>query len=496
MTALTWKQSPMTIEQFYAHLSAISTSRIDCDPVGQRPDVESLSKSQGIIDTVIQGYDFGELKLRTLPEALRQATNFKYRSIDGGHRKRAVRNFIEGRFKTGKDTVTTINGVTYKLANMYYKELPEVVREQFNRYPLRFTVYDDNMTDEQAGETFRRTNITTDVNHQEMLNSYEDNLVAKFVREISRPIAGLDNEYHPLFVYTSLIPGDRKQAWFKDVSTRLRDDEWVTRILTFFYKLDNNASNWMSSTNKELENTFIDLNKKWADDPQLAKRQQSKVIEALDFILSYGKAKKKGSKYGFVKQDFNLIMRLYFYLVNTYGTKGFKVKDFDLLYVQVRKAMDRFVGTDETNLRTETHKDDKGLRLVCECFKQYLTVHDDEKRAQQSIKWLLEEMKLEHSGVVLLDPVRVFPQDMIEEQWRKNNGICEIDGLPLDLNDAVGAHIIAHSEGGKTNRDNLMVCRKEHNDKMGSMNALDYKRVFDATSGKGDLPVLGDTIEL
>lgn len=496
MTALSWTQSLMTIEQFYAHLSAISTSQIDCDPVGQRPDVESLDKSQGIIDTVIQGFDFGELKLRTLIAAIRKATNFKYRSIDGGHRKRAIRNFIEGRFKTGKDTVATVNGTVIDVSNKFYKELPQEVKEQFNNYQLRFTVYGESMTDEQAGETFRRTNITTSVNHQEMLNSYEDNLVAKFVRETSRPIPGLNNEYHQLFNYTSLVPGDRKQKWFKEPSKRLRDDEYVTRALTLIDKLDSKNTNWLSVTDKESEAAFISLSKKWAKDNVLAKRQQRYVVDVLDFLLNYGVAKKKGSKYGYVKQDFAIVFRLYFYLIKTYGKNGFRVKDYDLLYTNIRKAMDRFVGSDESNLRLEIWKDDKGIRTVSTAFEGYLQVHNDHNKAVLSIIWLLEEMDIESSGIILLDPVRVFPQDMIEEQLRANNGICEVDGQPLDINDAVGAHIIAHSEGGKTSRDNLMVCRKVHNDKMGSMNALVYKKLFNETSGTDDLPTSGNYVTL
>jgi hypothetical protein len=477
--ALSWEQAVMTVNDFYDRLTNKSASQIDVDPIGQRPDVESLSKRQGIIDTVIAGYDFGELKLRTLTENLHRLTNFKYRSIDGGHRKRAIRDFIDGKFKTAKHTVAYVNGKIVRVGDLYYKQLPIEVKEQFNNYEIRFTVYDENMTDEQAGETFRRTNITTDVNHQEMLNSYEDNKVAVFIRQISRPISGLSNEYHRLFEYTSLESGDRKQKWFKEASTRLRDDEWVTRILTMIYKQENNNPTWLSASNKDMENIFLELNEVWTLDTVKAKRHQKQVTEALDFILNYAIAKKNASKYGLMKQDFAIISRLYFYMINKYGQKGFKVKSFDALYSGVRSAMDRFVGTDDTNLRTDTWRDDKGLRLVCECFKQYLTVHDDHKRAEQSMIWLLEETgNLEQHGFVSLDTTRLFPTEMIEEKWRKNGRVCDVDGESLELKDAIGAHIIPHCEGGRTTIDNLMVVRKTHNDKMGSMNALVYKEVY------------------
>lgn len=487
LNPLSWEQAVMTVKEFYDRLKNTSLSQIDCDPVGQRPDIESLSKRQGIIDTVLRGYDFGELKLRTLNENLHRSTGFLYRSIDGGHRKRALRDFIENKFKTHKDSVAIVNGVEVPVGNMFYRDLPAEVRDQFLAYEVRFTVYSDGMTDIQAGETFRRTNITTDVNHQEMLNSYEDNRVAKFVREISRPIAHLTNDYHRLFEYTSLESGDRKQKWFKEASTRLRDDEWVTRVLTMSVKAESNSPTWLSASNTDTEKLFQELDEVWAKDAVKQKRHQKAVIEALDFILQYAIAKKNSSKYGLMKQDFAIVSRLYFYLQHKYGKGGFRVKDFDALYAEVRNAMDKFVGTDESNLRTDTHRDDKGLRLVCECFKQYLTVHDDHKRAEQSMVWLFEEMDLDASGIVVLDTNRLFPAEMIEERWRKNGRKCEIDGQPLDLKDAIGAHIHPHCEGGRTTVDNLMVVRKTHNDKMGSMNALVYKQIYLKEQGH-DLP--------
>ena len=167
---LSWTNIEMSIDQFSSHLSDASFSKIDTDPVGQRPDIESMSKREGIINVIFRGYDFGELKLRTLTEPIRQATAFKYRSIDGGHRKRAIRDFIANKFKTGSYTATYINGEEINIGNKYYKDLPENIRRKFLDYKMRFTIYGEEMTNEQAGEQFRTTNICTDVNHQEMLD--------------------------------------------------------------------------------------------------------------------------------------------------------------------------------------------------------------------------------------------------------------------------------------------------------------------------------------
>ena len=473
---LCWQTKEVSIGTFCAMISPLSTELIDTDPEGQRPDIESLSKKQGIIDTVLRGYDFGELKLRTLVEAVRIATAFKYRSIDGGHRKRSIRDFINNKFKTGRNTVAYVNGQVIPVGNKFFKELPSEVKEQFSSYKIRFTIYDESMTDEQAGEIFRRTNITTDVNHQEMLNSYEDNLVARFVRYTSRPVVGVGNKYHALFEYKTLGE-DRKQVWFSTPSSRLRDDEFVTRFITMLTK-DEKDANWLTSSNKEMEKTFIRLNRTWSVDPKLEKQHQKMVTDALDFMLAYAQAKKTVGYTLLSTQEFTMVARFYVYLVKTFGRSGFKIADFEKLYNSIRGAMDRFVGRDEDNLRMDTHKDSKGVRLVCECFRQYLTVHDDMERSEQSVRWLLDEMDIQSSGIIFTDTARAFTKVEIEEGLRKQGGVDWIHGEPLNIKDAAGGHIVPHSEGGTTTMDNLCVITRDDNQRMGSMDAHLYKAMI------------------
>ena len=471
---MTWTTKELTVATFCTMLNPISKEQIECDPVGQRPDVESLSKKQGIIDTLIRGFDFGELKLRTLLNNI-----FAYRSIDGGHRKRAIRDFINNKFKTNKNTFCYVDGVIVPVGNMFYKDLPIAVKEMINAYKMRFTIYGANMTDEQAGEIFRRTNITTDVNHQEMLNSYEDNLVAKFVRELSRPIRGLNNKYHDLFEYYDNRKGERKQYCFQSPSSRLRDDEFVTRLLTVLIKNKDNG-NWLTCSNNETESCFITLGDKttglWSKDNSLAKKQKKYVTDALDFMLHYSIAKKMSSRQALSTQEFTVVSRFYVYLIKCFGRNGFKVNDWNLLYLSVRSAMDCFVSKD-TPKRVELITDDKGTRTVSQAFVGYLTVHDKQYKSEQSVQWLLEEMNINDCGIIFLDPVRVFSSEIVEEVLRKQGYKCWVTGKPLSIKDAVGAHIIAHSIGGRTVIENCVVCHKDENSKMGTMDAVAYKQV-------------------
>ena len=480
---ISWSTKSMNIATFCSALESYSKERIDCDPVGQRPDTESQSKKQGIIDTVLMGYDFGELKLRTLTENVRASTSYKYRSIDGGHRKRAIRDFVANKFKTSKSTVAIVNSQEYHVGGKYFRELPLGVRDQFFAYEIRFTIYGESMTDSQASEIFRRVNISTNVNNQETLNALEDNLVARFIRETSRPVVGLNNSYHDLYEYKLNKKSEREQEYFKDVSSRLRDDEYTTRILTIVSK-DSKDANWLTCSEAENEHTFLNLGDPitgvWAKEKEKAKQHQNLVIKALDFMLQYAKTKRNSVNL-YLKMtniEFVIVMRLYFHLVKTYGREGFKINNWQNFYESVRNAMLRFTSTDEKLLRKDTITDSKGLRTVTEAFKGYLGVHNDQLRCEKSVEWLLEEMKIEDSGIIFLDKKRVFNSEEIDAGWLKQDKLDWIDGKPLTRENASGGHIVAHSEGGKTEMSNLCVISKEHNQRMGTMNADMYRQIW------------------
>ena len=68
-----------------------------------------------------------------------------------------------------------------------------------------------------------------------------------------------------------------------------------------------------------------------------------------------------------------------------------------------------------------------------------------------------------------------------DEKWGillEQNNTCAIDGLPLTMGEAEAAHIDPYAEGGATTRENILMVRKEHNRKMGTMNALQYKELY------------------
>jgi len=46
------------------------------------------------------------------------------------------------------------------------------------------------------------------------------------------------------------------------------------------------------------------------------------------------------------------------------------------------------------------------------------------------------------------------------------------------MTEAEGAHVVAHSRGGKTVFNNLVVVHRDHNRAMGTDNAFDYRDIW------------------
>ena len=111
---------------------------IDVQPVGQRlnttnkieasPTDEKPAKSQGIIRTILEGMNIGEITLVRTENA-----TYAYESVDGGHRKRYIKAFFENEFPLwGTKT--------------YYKDLSAEDKKAFLDTELTFCIYNSLST--------------------------------------------------------------------------------------------------------------------------------------------------------------------------------------------------------------------------------------------------------------------------------------------------------------------------------------------------------------
>ena len=213
------KQTTKTIGQFIQ----IDYMDIDVYPEGQRLDTEPKlegtdkpSKAQGIIYGFMCGLFGGAFILNETPNGKKMSE-----IIDAGHRTRYLWAFIFGQFRefyTGK----------------FFSEFDPEFRKAFLDININIVTYFD-LSPEEIAFIFQMVNKTTDVNHQEMLNSYNCIPVAKHIREMSRVVRGVENDCHPLFTsYTT----QKGKLTFKNLvfgNERLRQDEMVARLYFRFF---------------------------------------------------------------------------------------------------------------------------------------------------------------------------------------------------------------------------------------------------------------------
>ena len=434
----------------------------NCNPVGQRKNVESKldsqtaepSKAQSIIGDMLdeEGIDIGEIKLIEIIDG-----SFRYESCDGGHRKRTIYAFINGNFPLHKSHS--------KYGGKYFRELPQEVKDDFLNYPLRFIVY-KNKSKTFVGRQFRATNTTTPVNNQEMLNSFGDTSIANLVREFVREIEEKKNQPHQLF--ENFI--NNSELKFKNLSThnnRLKLEEFVARIVYRFY---NNSDKKLGTSSS------IELFDMYSNDDIDVSKFDKKVSNFFNYLLDLSKAKMKNhSGRGLTQTELVAASRMFLYFLDM--DSSFKVVNYDNLWNDFYNSLQTFVGKDPKVLKTKIIDDDKGSRTKSDAMRGYLGLHSNLEKIRKSVEWLLEDIEVSQH-LIIRDKTRCFPRELIEQVLAKQNYTDYCDDKPLTMDNAVGAHVDAWSEGGKTTVDNLVVTSKYHNTRMGSLNVEAYKELI------------------
>ena len=94
----------MTVEEYFLGSGPDKAFELNVyiNPRRQRPDVEDMDKKQSIINYLLWNVSFGGLTLRKVPKyEVQEDSKMKFvekECIDGGHRTRCIRGFINNEF--------------------------------------------------------------------------------------------------------------------------------------------------------------------------------------------------------------------------------------------------------------------------------------------------------------------------------------------------------------------------------------------------------------
>ena len=453
MATCLYENEPVTIRKFKDTMYW----SIDCQPVGQRLPVFSKNneKGIGIIETLIDGYDIGKITVMKLNRKARRAiastVKHDFESIDGGHRKRNLWDYLNNKFK---------------VSGSFFSDLPIEEQNDFLDIELSFAIYNE-LDSETKGHIFRTLNKTTDVNFIEMLNSYGDTPIANFVRETVRSVSGIENEFHDLFKFN--LSADEKKANYSYLSfdnNRLMQDHFLARIVHRY--LVHSTELLGGSHDKELKIMYEDSD---IDNKAISKIADN-VYDHCEFLRKIAVYRKPrfGGK-GLSQHDAKVLSYLYFYLQDTYD--NFRIDDYEAFFLAYNKA-NQELKNQEGRFKKELVPGKSGYNVPT-MYTKYIAAPWDTKKVKCATTYLIREMPDLESLIVIRDPRRNFSTVDREAKLSEQNFKCAIDGRKLNLQDAHAAHIVAHTNGGRTVYSNLAMVRAVYNKEMGSMDLNEYK---------------------
>jgi len=207
------RREEMTVERLY-YMMTTALSRLNPNPVGQRAptnDGFQNSKNEGIIESILCGYGVDTIYIRDITvyqseHSIRKLyNNDGYLTIDGGHRCRALRWFIENKF------YITIDGNKF-----FFRDLPRDILEKFMQatVALKYIV----CTSTQAHKWFLMINKMTQTNQIESIMADDESDVTRFIRTMTWHVPEYRNseQIHPIFrVYSSNKSDYTTDIWSK-----------------------------------------------------------------------------------------------------------------------------------------------------------------------------------------------------------------------------------------------------------------------------------------
>lgn len=425
------------------------SGKINPDPIAQRPPVtQGTTKSEQIVECLLNGYGVGMLTLRDISNDLDMQKVYpgvKHLVIDGGHRVRALVAFYQGKFP-----VDTVEG------RKIFLELDVNLHD----YQIPYMSVECNSI--EATMMFRNINTVTPVNFIEMVMSNEISEVCKEVRSRTKFYKEYGNRPSTLFEVTKDNHGkDYALHWDTAPNHRRKWDEYV--FIAMIKALGGgNVDAGQREIEELAENGFITKTALSVVDKFLS--------DAVTFKFNRGK-------------KFNTDVFAAFQLVwfGLYGkNKVFKISDSELFQQKFMLAYTKLTGISDSSLNKTVIEYKGETHLIKEFVRKNIKNFSNSAVQQECFNLFLQYMPSNEKqfGIIFRDENRTANLSMKEEQLIKQNYICPIDRLPLKLEDGEWAHNTAWSDGGKL-MDGAVI-RKTHNNKMGCTTIDEYRLILDA----------------
>lgn len=441
--------------------------KIDLVPAYQRGYVAPAQWRRGVVACNMQRLLPVTIYMRVLDDGRLQV-------MDGLQRISSMMMFLEGEIRTPAEFPDGTNFsiergvVSYSVSELGNKTFLELQKAEATRglaqellgEPI-ITILYDKLTNHQATELFILLNNNTDMNPAEKINAILGSITDLF-RKLARGVkedGTIDLTLRvPLFLLIGVKPG---RMILDDLAARcLLMEAWH---LDPFYTAGIHHSKF--------------------DTHAIANFARGKVSGLLDGET--GKA-----RLDLIEKEFMRRCAIVAKWIIDSGTASKHInttciEDVVTLY-QLTHALDKKFGSDYKTTPAFAVHLFVTLQDLCN-RANYATVFTGQKTPYQAMKsstkpdmntqkleLILEALGTIPVGLTPLDPKRCFTREEVYAGLAKQNGVCAVTGLPLSFDDAQGGHIVAHSKGGRSIIENMIVLHKDENRKMGSTSFHEY----------------------
>lgn len=487
----TVRRAEMTVEDLYKAMTT-AAQKINPDPIGQRPPTSAAHqnpKNVGIIESILRGYGIDTIYLRDITgygpdhRVRKQYANDGWLTVDGGHRCRAVRRFIEGKFWI------IINGKRIRFSDLQAATLtnnPELVGVYERFMNATVAVKYIVCTSAQAHDWFLMINQMTKTTEIESIMSDDESVVTEFIRRNTWYVNEYKNfeEIHPIFRVT---PGTDSETttniWNK---ANEGGSFYYHAFITLAKAIGNGNVNAGETTWKKIV----------ADNYNGIDNLTKGTIEIWNrFFNDLNKFQSiVPSKKGLDDDSFGFFSCFWFHLLNKYGKKGFKL-DMDTLAYQLGRA--KTLLTIKNGTQHGKHDDvfvadiNGKMSELKPLLRQYAKAFSDGAKQEFLGELILRELEDEaegkDTGIIVMDTKRSLSLRDKEALFAAQMGKCWLDynghpcksaGKKLTIDDCVLAHDTPYSKGGKA-EDGVIMCSVCH-DGMGVFDLKQYTRHIEA----------------
>lgn len=456
----------ITVADIYDML--VTTSSLNPNPIYQRNSTISDyndKKNQGIIEAILRGFGIDIIIVRDISvydesHPIRVLyPNYKFLVVDGGHRCRAIKWFIDNKFQINID------------GNLkFYRDLTEKQKKKIREASvlMKYII----CSSEDARDYFWTVNKMTMTTVVETIMADDVNPVCRWIREHTWYYPEYKNleKIHPIFKVSSTD----KFQYVTDIWNKPNTGG------SFFYHA---LITLVKSIGEGNVNAGQKAWEKLVSDEKVIPNEAEKIwTRFFDDLLEYQKITRP--KDGINDDIFGFFSCVWFELLDQYGIDGFK---FEMDKFAEELASKRAELTNKFNKNKQSQYDYKMIKNldgkeeeIKSVVREYIKAFSHGKKMKFVGKLILAEMDndLSRIGVTVMHKRKSLSKKNRELLLNMQKNRCYIDGKSLKLEDAEAGHIVAVSMGGTNDLSNLKMIRKSHNRNMGSTNIEDYKKTY------------------